>query len=245
MIGWMLWALTIVAVSGDWDPSLRGTLAVLGLLAEFLFVGYFLGVCVEIVRGALAGGDPPPGVGSFNPLRTFVSAAQGVSLAALYVLPVLTLPLLPLGIVSLAHADGLGAANLPWARRAAVRRPAQLAVLWLMLMLWAAALACVSVLLIWVGHQFVTAIPDSPTYTDVMVAGVGYAAMALVFSVAGAVLVCAMFHCIGVFGRENRDMISSAPKRATRQVMIFSAAALVISVAVFCLIILPAIRAFF
>jgi len=204
----ILWRLAVLCTS--WPIEGRWTIVGLSILIELLFLAYVLGVFVEIVRTSMA----RPGHESRSHFLTvFGSGIRALGAVALYVFPLVTLPLIPFGFLALGTSYGNGAYSLRWAWWGALRRPAQLVILWLMLWLWGSVLGVGAAIAALGATVLARVAPELPGYHGEVVRMLVYAGHVAVLSVAAAVFLCAMFRCVGVFGRHNRDVVAELPKR--------------------------------
>jgi hypothetical protein len=149
-------------------------------------------------------------------------AAGGKSLAvlAVYVLPLVTIPLLPLAALLLAYpagkspqadrAAGGAATNPAAAARAAWRHAKGFAVLWLFLLMWLAGMALAGVV-VWILYGLRHWLPPMEGFTrailSVTLSAFAVAAAALVAGIFGV----AMARCVGALGRYRPDLFPFAP----------------------------------
>ena len=237
----ILWRL--IAQFPSWPAEACWTVAAVCALIEFLFAAYALRVCLDIVKNCIAGSACAPSMPRGGFLLMLGTGVRGAGLLMLYVLPLVTIPLLPLGILALAHSDGAAAFDLRWARRAALQRPAQLVMLWLMLLMWGAVMAAVMAVVVLGGSALDRLVgPAQEGYQGETIFMALHAAWVTALSVIGAILGCAMFHCIGIFGKQNPQLLAILPKKASRLTIGFIMAAMVVSGTVVVLLLLPAIR---
>ena len=204
----ILWRLAVLNTS--WPTEGRWAIVALCIVIELLFLAYVLGAFVEIVRKSVA--RPGYDTGS-SFLTAFASGIRALGVMALYVFPLVTLPLVPFGFLALGTSYGNGAYSLRWAWSSAKRRPAQLVLLWLMLWLWGAVLGVAAAVAALVAAVLTRLAPELEGYHGEVVRMLVYAGQVAVLSVAAAVFLCAMFRCVGIFGRHNRDVVVELPKR--------------------------------
>ena len=204
----ILWRLAVLSTS--WPLEGRWGVVAVCIVIELLFLAYVLGVFVEIVRTSAArpGHGRPSGF-----LTAFGSGIRALGVVALYVFPLVTIPLIPFGLLALGSSYGNGAYSLRWAWSSARRRPAQLVILWLMLWLWASALTVAAAIAV-LGAAILRGLaPELSGYHGEVVRMLVYAGQMALLSVGAAVFLCAMFRCVGVFGRRNRDLVAGLPER--------------------------------
>lgn len=72
----------------------------------------------------------------FSPGRLLLTWLRYVGVSIVYTWPIVTIPLLPVGLLGAGAYDDARAFNLYWAARLAVKRPGHLALLWVVMVLW-------------------------------------------------------------------------------------------------------------
>jgi len=173
--------------------------------------GYYLRFALDCVIGSLEGSDQAPNLPEFRIAELFLTGLKGMGIYLVYILPVVTIPLLPLGLLGLGYANDGRAFNLLWAAKAAAKRPGQLLLLWLMLLLWGglAYVGC-SLLTLAVIAAAAAAMVTAGCFVMLLVFAVGM----LVVSVVAWMFICVKFRCIGMLGRMNpvlTDMMPAEP----------------------------------
>lgn len=174
--------------------------ALVGLVA--FFVGsYWAAALLDVAAHAVLGGQAPPRLPPLSP-GILAAGIKMIVIVALYVLPIVTLPLLPVGLLWMTGKSWRGA-NLKAAAGMAWRQPKDFAITWLMTLLWSAGgVLAMSVLM--VVFRVAELLPAAP--------GGGGVAMRIVLGVMGTVMVGAVvgmfahaiFRCIGLYGRYVR-----------------------------------------
>jgi len=128
---------------------------------------------------------------------------------ALYVVPIFTMPLLPLGLLSLSGPEKTGAFNPARVVRTAWRRARNYANLWLMLLMWAASLMLAIVVVRMTIHKAEGLLPlvegTSRIQLSILLTAVEIALDAMFICVFGL----AICRCIGLFGRQNAPLLSA------------------------------------
>ena len=189
LLEWLLSAIRQTArMENDWLQRRKQSVAGGGGLAD------------------MADASPP----SLWPGRNLLSTAGALAIACVYVVPLVTLPLLPLALLHLA-TGGLGKAlNVTLSLRTAWRRSGDFILLWMVLFLWVAGLILALVLAAgaFVAMDRIPALVDSAVATSSTAAGAALwilltackfaivAALACVFGLTIA-------RCIGLFGRRS------------------------------------------
>jgi len=188
------------------------------LVLVLVFAGHFLEFFRDVVVGSVENSDLVPEMPPLRPRDQLPEALRALGAIFVYVLPVVTLPLLPLGVLGLAWADGGGGLDLVWALKAARRRPRQLAVLWAVLLPWAAAVVAGPWLTLtfffWISGDVIRQLHGHwvGQFLSMVFVGEG-----VVLAVAVALLsptVCC--RCIGLFGRRNPAVLEMLPHRDNR-----------------------------
>ncbi|MCD6365521.1 MAG: hypothetical protein J7M14_06560, partial [Planctomycetes bacterium] len=204
----------------------------LAVIVECFFVAYVLSVCLKIIKNTMTKMPRAPQLVGANPLVLVGVALRGLALVMLYVFPLVTIPLLPLGVLAAGRFSGAGAFDLRWAGRAAMRYPAPLATLWLMLLLWGAVMAVVLAVIVLGGSALVGLLPVFAGYQKIIIDLVIYIVAVVIISFVAAGFSCIMFHCVGIFGLQNSRILDDLPRKATRRTAMVLVAALIISAAV-------------
>ncbi|MFW6066632.1 MAG: hypothetical protein ACOC9S_07405, partial [Planctomycetota bacterium] len=93
---------TLCTGAHAWQSCL---LAIAAGVVVLYALGYFGRYCLNVVESTLRGAADPPKFPSLNPVSTAVVSAKMFGLLAVYVLPVITLPLLPIGLLAQAYSD--------------------------------------------------------------------------------------------------------------------------------------------
>jgi len=191
-------------------------LQLLGLETAAAFVqvfvwAYLVRYGLHVAARSIVGLDHLPDLPGTGPVRIAVTCMRVLGVCVFYVLPVVTLPLLPLGLLALAYANDARAYNLLWAGRWAIRRPRELAILWLVVLIWGAALALAVAVIVTLTYKAVAIAPAQRAWGAVMLSvgirAIGWAAI----GVAATVFSIAVFRCVGLFGRFNREVLSTLP----------------------------------
>ncbi len=176
--------------------------AALGGLIGLAMTGYMLEFFSGAIDLTVREPDKPPSFGAFGP-RSLLMATRAVGVVVVYVLPVLTLPLLPAGLMLM---DSHGLSDAMGLRRAVDivrRRPHDYAILWLMVLLWAGAMA-LAITLAALGNSFLfDLLPADPQAAQV-VEGLDFCLVTGVVSAIAAAFGLAIFRCIGSFARHHR-----------------------------------------
>jgi len=204
--------ITIIPFLGAVIALVGGPFVALGLLG---YVGRFL---LDCILGSLEGSKEAPNVENFQLLPMASTGLRILGLIVVYVLPIVTIPLLPLGLLALAVTGDGRAYNLTWALKAASRNAGGLAKAWAFLLLWGViGIGIVSGALFGVALAAVAA--------GAAAGGEGISAL---LAMAGVWLVGGLFvqgvgitmqvaacHCIGALGRFHRDIVDTLPPQSS------------------------------
>lgn len=215
---------------------------VVAAAANIMVGGLFLRFYLDAVISSLEGVDQAPGVPEFNLREMFANGVKGLGVLFVYILPVLTIPLLPLGLLALAYSDDVRAYDVTWAVRAAMRKPVQLLILWPFLLLWLAVMFVASALL-WTLLAAVFAAVASDGYLSLLAGLVILAAGAAVIAAVGVMFITILFRCIGMLGRHNPELMEMLPDQPQPvKSAIFIAAGVVVSLLMLYYVIGPALE---
>jgi len=181
----------------------------LSVILYLVLAGYFLRFYLDCVISSLTGSDEAPDVPTFDLRELLRTAVRAAGVVGAWCLPVVTIPLLPLGILALSFTSGAGALNPLPAVRAAAKRPAALAVLWGVLLIWGAALV-VATWGIWLLIAALAAVAERQAawFTGAVLATVIRFVGAFVLSVVFHMFAAVLFRCIGIFGRHHPGMMA-------------------------------------
>jgi hypothetical protein len=169
--------------------------------------GFLLRFYLDVVTSSLEGVDQAPGLPTFNVRESFLAGLKGLGILAVYVFPIVTIPLLPLGLLALAYSDDDRAYNVLWATRAALKRPAQLLTLWPLVLMWTGA-ATLAMELYSVLNVSVSRLAAS---TGVLGTLVIFLAGGVVIATLIVMFLAVIFRCIGMLGRHNPVLTDMLP----------------------------------
>jgi hypothetical protein len=200
-------AARLEQVSGAWGPLLWAVSALVGAWIVSYVFEYVLDAISSVVSGARKAPDAP----SPASLRQPAAGAYLVGLAVVYVLPVVTLPLLPIALARLGMPGRQGVFRVRSLARAAWREVRDFEILWLFLLMWALAGALTALVVIQGLTLLARAIPVESQTTRVAVRALWIGLAAGIGGLAGGVWVLSMACCTGAFGRWRRGSISPNP----------------------------------
>ena len=183
----------------QWRPILIGVCAAVGYLVFSYWVAY-------LVSATAASPDSPamprkaPGAPPLRSFDTLSAGFWGLSAVAVYVLPLVMVPLLPVAMLMLG-SSGKGAALNPAATaRAAWRNPKGFVVLWMFLLLWLAGMTLAGII-VKVLYDLRLGLPQAEGFSGAILRVTFSSFAAAAFAVVAGIFGVAVFRCIGAFGR--------------------------------------------
>ncbi len=197
----------------DWAVPYWPLLAGLGVLGVVLG-GYGLLVCLSLTSAAVASGGRMetwlrPTVG-----RVLRTGLLGLAVGVVYVLPVVTLPLLPLAVLILSLAHDGRTFCLRWQLRSAFGYGEGFAILWLMWLIGAAVVVAVWTVLNWLAGALAECVVVGMSAPEAAATrAVVWFLGALVAAVIALVPVCGMARCTGLLARFRPGLLESLPAR--------------------------------
>lgn len=219
-------------------------LGLLGAVAAQLIVGgYFMRFYLDCSISSLEGVDTAPEVPDFAFMDLLKTGAMGLAIALAYIGPIVTIPLLPIALLGWAYTSDARALDIRWAAKAALRKPGELAVLWLIMLFWLA----IMILGLWLGGRVVGLMQE----TVVGRGGLGNFLLALLVGAVGGFLLGVVFHafmaaefrCVGMLGRYNPDLTEMMPERTNVAVAVAAVAAgVVVQTAFLALVVWAVVR---
>ncbi|HUU60015.1 MAG TPA: hypothetical protein VMZ50_10755 [Phycisphaerae bacterium] len=190
-------------------------LPILGAFFGYVLGGYILRFFLDVIISSLEGVDKAPGLPRFGLGPLFVTGMMGAGLLVIYVLPIVTIPLLPLALLAAGYSDDNRALNVLWAWRAARRHPGPLLGMWAILLSWGAVLGAA----LWAASVAVVALANRaaqfarPVDAE-MVWMLVYVPGSVVLALLTCVLFCVVFRCIGLLGRHHPEILETLPEQA-------------------------------
>ena len=211
------YALLRILIHFAWpllDQGGRRWLLVAGLAPFLLLAGWTLRVHGRTVMQGLSASVRPKRGSPAGIAAILRSALHALGIGLVYVLPLVTVPLLPIGLIGCAYMKDSRALNVAWAARSAARAPEGLAALWLLLLLWGgiAALVVLGITVPLAGLARAPAVcaagpmPVVPLIIDIIATWLG--------ALAGFILLTIPFRCIGALGRHHPAILDGPPSRS-------------------------------
>ena len=207
----------------------------LGLLAMFawFFVnmavsGWMVQFQADIISTSIEGEKEPPPVPQWDWGGQFKISGRALGLACVYVLPIVTLPLMPLGLLAMGRTGDGRAFNLLWAVRSALQRPGQLVLMWVVMLFWMGMAIVGSVIIaLLCGGLLVLS-------TGVAMKIVAAIVMVLLWYTLAVLSGCISCRCIGRMGYRCPEIVQSIATEPTPGVsLVYVLAGLLLSVGVY------------
>lgn len=206
--------------------------ALVGLAIQLTIGGLFLRYYMDVVTSSLEGVDMAPSLPEFKLTENITMGMKGLGILAVYVMPLVTIPLLPLGLLALSYTDDNRTFDVPWAFRAVMKRPRKIAALWLALLLWGAVAVGVGYAL-WACLATIVSALVAVGTGGLLLAVVTYVLGSLSIGAVTTMFLCVIFRCIGMLGRYNEDLLELLPEDAgVGRTALYVGAGLVVSVIV-------------
>ncbi|HUT59889.1 MAG TPA: hypothetical protein VNA25_18755 [Phycisphaerae bacterium] len=193
-------------------------LGILALLLAGCFVylalGLFLRFYLDVAVVSMEGFGKAPVLPRQRLGEMFDMGVKALGVGVVYVLPVVTLPLLPLGLLALACCDDPRGLDFRWAWRAARAHRRALGKLWLVMGVWLVLLAAGLAGLYATKEAWaISIITSSPQSLGAAIAAsVVFVFGAVAMSLWACTLACAAFRCIGLLGRHVPEIPDSLPE---------------------------------
>jgi len=191
-------------------PVVYGLCGIIG----FLIFAYWLDFFLSAIAGTVARSDEAPGLPRFWSVDTLATGLKGLGVVIVYVLPVFTMPLLPLGLLLLSTPGKRRAFDLAGAVKTAWRHARDFTILWLLLLLWIAGMV-LAIVVANLLYRLRALIPPLEGASGIVVAMVPTAVAIAVIGVIVGIFGLAMFRCIGMFGRYNASALFRRPGKPT------------------------------
>ena len=184
---------------------------------EVVVSGYFLRFYLDCVISSLEGLGQAPDVPDFNLKELFKTGLKGLGVACVYILPIVTIPLLPLGLLAWGYSDDLRTFDLRWALRAAGKKPGKLVMLWLIMILWGVT-GTIALVLLWSLAVITMAAILGQISSGIEVFFVSLFLLAVAGFFIGTVFhtfMAMQFRCVGMLGRYNQDLLDLLPEETS------------------------------
>ncbi|MBI5724203.1 MAG: hypothetical protein HZA50_09620 [Planctomycetes bacterium] len=180
----------------------------------FMFVllgGYYFRFSLDCIVSSLEGTDLAPDPPALNFSSLWTTGWRAVGICLIYVLPVVTLPLLPLSLLALGYSNDNRCFSVAWAFRAAMKKPGHLAMLWLVLLLWIVIMT-IGVGLVQFAVGLVLAMVKAGTGSGFVVFMVSIPGNILI-AIINYVFIAVIFRCIGLLGRCCPELTDMLPEQ--------------------------------
>ena len=202
-----------------WPDATDAGWAILGGIVLVAFLAYIFAFeyALDIITSTISRGSKLPDVPTLWPIGRLLLGLRGLILIAAYGVPIVTLPLLPLGLLTLARARQVGLLHLADVIQLIRIRSKNFVILWLMLLFWGAIMGLITTvfslalgtgadsLYILAGVQ---AEAGSDPVMKIAVSAIITAILATLISFSAAILL----RCVGLFGRGTESSLPSIDK---------------------------------
>jgi len=173
-------------------------------------LAYFVAFLLRAVRETASRSRAAPDLPPIADPQNIVNLLKFLLLCLIYIGPIFTIPLVPLGLLGLAAPGTVSPFNLRGMSGVLGRHAKDFVILWLLLLLWGAALvlalALLAVARILVGDWMPHLQGSSLTALEFVGLAVGSFVTAGLVSIFGLCL-C---RCVGMFGRHNANILTPA-----------------------------------
>lgn len=173
--------------------------------------GYYLRYFLDSAISSLEGADQAPNTPDWDLRELYMTGVRGIGIILLYVVPVITLPLLPLGLMALAYTNDGRAYDVFWAFRAAGRRPGALVMCWLILLLWLAGMAAGVFVVVLGMLALIGALMLGGGCMEILLGFLLALCIGGVIASVGVMFIMAQFRCVGMLGHHFPDLLESLP----------------------------------
>jgi hypothetical protein len=209
------------------EDNLRALiLAVLAGLGVLLLGGYLTWYVFSVLEAvpSRTGRLKPPELPGWSFAEQTVSLLWLAGVVLVYVLPVITLPLLPLGLLAAAKKRDARALDLRWAARAAGAAPAALARTWGSLVLWGGIFGGLAWVCVSIANGLMPTGGDG--LSPAAIAGPVVPILAALPGVLAAALACA--HCVGLVGHYRPKLLKAGEEEQGGSMLFASVAGAVL-----------------
>ena len=184
---------------GQWTYVMAGACVVVGIVTLGFLMQFFLSATSQTLTHSRTAPDMPP----VFTLANLIVVGQIIAVSALYIAPILSLPLLPLGLLRLASPKLGHPLDIRGIFRIAWRNPKEFAILWLMMLLWAAGLGLSLAIIVMVSSPVDSLLPQAPpgSASEAILSIVLWSVAMAALAIATCIFGLAIFRCIGQFGR--------------------------------------------
>lgn len=190
---------------GPGSATFIGIVALIVAVCMWMLMnGYVWRYQLDVINASARGDDNPPAVPSFDAAANFKAAFNYITIIVVYSLPLITLPLLPLGMLAAGYTGDGRCLNLAWALRAAIKRPGHLLLAWASIAVLGILMVAGMVIMAMVMAAFAS---DQSTAKRLFVIFLG--SLAIMLMILG--FSCFVSRCAGSLGSSCPDILESLP----------------------------------
>ena len=172
-------------------------------LTGVLILAHCLRFLTSAVQATAYGSDTVPRLPRFWSLGNVLVAAKTALVVAVYVVPVVTLPLLPMALLAASGPSKAGPFNVFAAAKVAWKHTRDLALTWLLVLLWLAGLALAAILAAAVLYYLAALLRPQDSASRAVIAVILSAVSTGMIGSLACTFALAVARCIGLFGRYN------------------------------------------
>ncbi|MBN1553273.1 MAG: hypothetical protein JXA11_00895 [Phycisphaerae bacterium] len=186
------------------------------LAGNLVISGYFLRFYLDCAISSLEGVNQAPDVPEFDMKELFVTGLQGMGLFCVYLLPIVTIPLLPLALLVWAFSNDRRMFDVGWTLRTALKIPGRLATLWLMLLLWGVVggLAILGIVMLYLTAGLAL-VAGSSGFSAFLLLLLLWGVVGFFISVVYHTIMAIQFRCVGMLGRFHQSLLDTLPESTT------------------------------
>jgi hypothetical protein len=179
-----------------------GVIAICAIVGLWVF-GYWSEFFAKAVADAMYRPLNPASLPAFRILGTFGMGFRGLGMLVVYVVPVFTFPLLPLGMLALGAGRRRNLLDLTGAVAVVWKHTKDFAVLWLVILMWLSAIGLGVSLIAMTVYLVNPLLPDVGGSTAIAFSMLIASGAALMLAVVVSVFGLAIFRSVGMFARYN------------------------------------------
>ncbi len=203
---------SVLVVAAEGNVGMKLAVMIASILANMLLLGYCFRYMLDLASTTIEGAQAPPFLPHWNGGELLITFLRMLGIIVVYIIPIITIPLLPLGVLGVAYADDGRGFNVAWAARAAVKRPLQLLMLWLMMGFWLVAIILAVFLVLMI---VVFSVGRVETVAGAISLLVG---IVLVIACLGVMFGVIQHRCIGLLGRDYPELLNMMPEHPSGSV---------------------------
>ncbi len=187
---------------------------IVAMLGTYIMFGILFRFYLDAVISSLEGLDEAPPVPPFEIDLLFGVGSKALGVLAVYVLPIVTLPLLPVAMIAMSFTGDMTGFDVAWVFRQTMKKAGQVFVICLFMLLWTIVEIAVSIAA-FIGAGFAIGRQATDDVSGWLMTLLILAILGGVLTVINIMFVTVQFRCIGMLGRRNKDIIESMPEEVS------------------------------